>query len=412
MFVDAVKIYVQAGKGGRGCVAFLREAFRPKGGPCGGNGGNGGNVILEADANVNNLVNLLYQPHLRAKNGEPGGGKGKDGSNAKDLLVKVPCGTLVWKLPDSKCDSDALPSSLESENNSKNAIPKAAPIQPIVVMESPHSQDTSVRRISEGFRCRNNPELQDAVFYGDLTESGQRFLIGRGGRGGLGNKNFATAKRQLPRFAQPGETGTEGRFFLELCVIADIGFVGFPNAGKSTLLASLSRARPKIAEYPFTTLRPNIGIIEHADHTRTTICDIPGIIKGAHKNAGLGHDFLRHIKRCKALVWLIDMAGADGRKPWEDYRQLRNELKVYDPAMLKRPAIVLANKMDETNSAKNLERFKNEIKRVRPIPIAAAFDQGLDEVKKAFRRAAEKLPQRRQHSISKTAKDLNSPLFL
>lgn len=396
MFVDSVKIYVQAGKGGRGCVAFLREAFRPKGGPCGGNGGKGGDVILEADDNVNNLVNLLCQPHMRAKNGEPGGGKGKDGSNAKNLLVKVPCGTLVWKLPDSKHDSDAFPSSLESENNPKNAIPKAAPIQPIVFMENSCSQDASVLRISEDFRCNNGHELQDAVLYGDLTESGQRFLIGRGGRGGLGNKNFATARRQLPRFAQPGETGTEGRFFLELRMIADIGFVGFPNAGKSTLLAALSRARPKIADYPFTTLRPNIGIIEHANHTRTTICDIPGIIEGAHKNAGLGHDFLRHIKRCKALAWLIDMAGADGRKPWEDYRQLRNELKAYNPAMLKRPAIVLANKMDEANSAKNLERFKNEIKRVRPIPIAAAFDQGLNEVKKAFRRAAEKSSRRQQ----------------
>ncbi len=396
MFVDAVKIYVQAGKGGRGCVAFLREAFRPKGGPCGGNGGKGGDVILEADANVNNLVNLFYQPHLRAKNGEHGGGKGKDGSNAKNLLVKVPCGTLIWKLPDPKRDSGAFFSSLESENNSKNSIPKAAPIQPIVVMENSCSQNHSVLRISEDFRCRNDIELQNAAFYGDLTESGQRFLIGRGGRGGLGNKNFATARRQLPRFAQPGEAGTEGRFFLELRVIADIGFVGFPNAGKSTLLAALSRARPKIADYPFTTLRPNIGIIEHADHTRTTVCDIPGIIEGAHKNAGLGHDFLRHIKRCKALAWLLDMAGADGRKPWEDYRQLRNELKAYDPAMLKRPAIVLANKMDEAPSAKNLERFKNEIKQIRLIPIAAAFDQGLDEVKKAFRRATEKSSRQRQ----------------
>lgn len=396
MFVDAVKIYVQAGKGGRGCVAFLREAFRPKGGPCGGNGGKGGDVILEADANVNNLVNLLCQPHLRAKNGEPGKGKGKDGGNAKDLLVTVPCGTLIWKLPDSKRNSDAFSSSRKSEDNAKNAIPKASPIQPLVVMGNSRSQDSGFPQIFENFRDRNDSELQDAVLHGDLIESGQRFLIGRGGRGGLGNKNFATAKRQSPRFAQPGEAGTEGRFFLELRVIADIGFVGFPNAGKSTLLAALSRARPKIAEYPFTTLRPNIGIIEHADHTRTTICDIPGIIEGAHKNAGLGHDFLRHIKRCKALAWLVDMAGADGRKPWEDYLQLRNELKAYDPAILKRRAIVLANKMDETNSAKNLERFKNEIKRVRPIPIAAAFGQGLDEVKKAFRRATEKSFRRRQ----------------
>ncbi len=383
MFADAVKIYAQAGNGGRGCVAFLREAFRPKGGPCGGNGGKGGDVTLEADANINNLAHLRYQPQLRAKNGAPGSGKGKDGRNAKDLLVKVPCGTLVWTLPDSERALAA---------DSEKAQSKAEPLQPDAALESRLSAASNACRTFEDFRHHNDPELRGAVLYGDLTEPGQRFLIGRGGRGGLGNKNFATARRQLPRFAQPGEAGTEGRFFLELRVIADIGFVGYPNAGKSTLLTALSRARPKIADYPFTTLRPHIGIIEHADYTRTTVCDIPGIIEGARENAGLGHAFLRHIQRCKALAWLVDMAGTDGRNPWEDYQQLRQELNAYDPAMLKRPAIVLANKMDETASAKNLERFKKEIKRVRIIPIAAAFDQGLDEVKKAFRQAAAKAP--------------------
>lgn len=377
MFVDSVKIYVQAGNGGRGCVAFLREAFRPKGGPCGGNGGKGGNVILEADVNLNNLVNQHYQPHLRASNGTPGGGKGKDGKNAEDLLVKVPCGTLIWKLPAAKKVDDEFAPDIEDDP--KKPTPQELDLHSEIESES-----------VDDFRHHHDPSLREAILVGDLMTHGQRFLLGKGGRGGLGNKNFATARNQIPRFAQPGEAGTEDQFFLELRVIAEIGFVGYPNAGKSTLLSVLSRAKPKIADYPFTTLTPHIGIIEHEDYTRTTVCDIPGIIEGAHENAGLGHAFLRHIKRCKALAYVIDMAGLDGRKPWDDYRQLRKELKEYDPALVKRRAIVLANKMDESNAEENLKRFKEEIKRVRVIPMAAAFDQGLEEVKKAFQKAASK----------------------
>ncbi len=375
MFVDSVKIYVRAGNGGRGCVAFLREAFRPKGGPCGGNGGKGGDVILEADVNLNNLVDQHYQPHLRAPNGIPGGGKGKDGKNAKDLIVKVPCGTLIWKLPAEDGGDDEF----EPEPDEKNQKPTPQTVDLHFEIESESVDD---------LRHHGDPSLREAVLVGDLMTHGQRFLLGKGGRGGLGNKNFATARNQIPRFAQPGEAGTEDRFYLELRVIAEIGFVGYPNAGKSTLLSALSRAKPKIADYPFTTLTPHIGIIEHEDYTRTTVCDIPGIIEGAHENAGLGHAFLRHIKRCKALAYVIDMAGLDGRKPWDDYRQLRKELKEYDPALIKRRAIILANKMDEPNAEENLKRFKDEIKRVRVIPMAAAFDQGLVEVKKAFRKAA------------------------
>ena len=377
MFVDSVKIYVRAGNGGRGCVAFLREAFRPKGGPCGGNGGKGGDVILEADVNLNNLVDQHYQPHLRAPNGIPGGGKGKDGKNAKDLIVKVPCGTLIWKLPAEDGGDDEF----EPEPDEKNQKPTPQTVDLHFEIESESVDD---------LRHHGDPSLREAVLVGDLMTHGQRFLLGKGGRGGLGNKNFATARNQIPRFAQPGEAGTEDRFYLELRVIAEIGFVGYPNAGKSTLLSALSRAKPKIADYPFTTLTPHIGIIEHEDYTRTTVCDIPGIIEGAHENAGLGHAFLRHIKRCKALAYVIDMAGLDGRKPWDDYRQLRKELKEYDPALIKRRAIILANKMDEPNAEENLKRFKDEIKRVRVIPMAAAFDQGLVEVKKAFRKAASK----------------------
>lgn len=377
MFVDSVKIYVSAGNGGRGCVAFLREAFRPKGGPCGGNGGKGGDVILEADVNMNNLVNQHYKPHLRADNGIPGGGKGKDGKKAEDLLLKVPCGTLIWRLPQPENANEEFEPEEDEEVDPTKSTPQTVEIHSEIESES-------VKDLKHHY----DPELRDAVLVGDLMTHGEQYLLGKGGRGGLGNKNFATSRNQIPRFAQPGEAGTEDRFFLELRVIAEIGFVGYPNAGKSTLLSALSRARPKIADYPFTTLTPHIGIIEHDDYTRTTICDIPGIIEGAHENAGLGHAFLRHIKRCKALAFLIDMSGMEGREPWDDYRQLRSELKEYDPSLIKRKAIILANKMDEPKAAENLERFKKEIKRVRVIPISAAFDQGLAEVIKAFKKAA------------------------
>jgi GTPase len=377
MFVDSVKVYVNAGNGGRGAVAFLREAFRPKGGPCGGNGGKGGDVILEADVNMNNLVNQHYQQHLRAGNGIPGGGKGKDGKNAEDLLLKVPCGTLIWRLP--KPESAEIEPALDEDGeiDHTKSTPQTVEIHKEIVSES-----------VKDLRHHYDSELRDAILVGDLMTHGEQYLLGKGGRGGLGNKNFATSRNQIPRFAQPGEAGTEDRFFLELRTIAEIGFVGYPNAGKSTLLSALSKARPKIADYPFTTLTPHIGIIDHGDYTRTTVCDIPGIIEGAHENAGLGHAFLRHIKRCKALAYLVDMSGIEGRDPWDDYRQLRSELKAYDPSLIKRKTIVLANKMDEPKAAENLEIFKKEIKRVRVIPISAAFDQGLDEVKKAFKKAA------------------------
>src|SRR5258705_2497110 len=179
----------------------------------------------------------------------------------------------------------------------------------------------------------------------DLTEHGQRFVLCQGGRGGLGNRNFAPAAPQTPRFAQPGESGGEGNFLFDLRIIAEVGLVGYPNAGKSTLLTAISHARPKVAPYPFTTLHPQIGIVEYADFFRLTVCDVPGLIEGAHRNVGLGHEFLRHVERCKVLVLLLDMAGADGRVPWDDYNSLLRELELYDPALLKRPRLVVANKM-------------------------------------------------------------------
>jgi GTP-binding protein len=223
----------------------------------------------------------------------------------------------------------------------------------------------------------------------DLTRPGQRFVLCKGGRGGLGNRNFATARRQTPRFAQPGEPGEEGEFLLELRLMADVGLVGFPNAGKSTLLAAVSKARPKIAPYPFTTLHPQVGIVEYPDWYRLTLCDVPGLVAGAHRNVGLGHAFLRHIRRCRVLVLVLDMAGTDNRAPWEDYQQLLTELELYDPALLERPRLVVANKMDEAAAAANLRRFRRRVPGVPLLRMAAAFDEGLAEFKQAIRRAVE-----------------------
>jgi GTP-binding protein len=223
----------------------------------------------------------------------------------------------------------------------------------------------------------------------DLTVHGQQFVLCKGGRGGLGNRNFATARRQTPRFAQPGEPGEEGDFLFELRIIADVGLVGYPNAGKSTLLTAISRARPKIAPYPFTTLHPQIGIVEYQDFKRLVVCDVPGLIDGAHNNVGLGHAFLRHIQRCKILVLLLDMAGTDNRAPWDDYRQLLKELELYDPALLEKPRYVVANKMDEPAAEENLKKFKRKITRTPVLPVAAGFDEGMDRFKKLIREAVE-----------------------
>src|SRR5438128_8015357 len=219
----------------------------------------------------------------------------------------------------------------------------------------------------------------------DLTEHGQQFVLCKGGRGGLGNRNFATATRQTRRFAQPGEPGTEGDFLLELRIMAEVGLVGYPNAGKSTLLTAISKARPKVAPYPFTTLHPQIGIVEYADFFRLTVCDVPGLIEGAHRNVGLGHEFLRHIERCKVLVILLDMAGTDGRAPWDDYSNLLNDLELYDPALLERPRLVVANKMDEAVAEENLKKFKRRVRKTPVMPMAAAFDEGVEAFKKKIR---------------------------
>ena len=397
VFVDQVKIYARAGHGGKGCVAFLRETFRPKGGPSGGNGGHGADVILQADHDLNNLVDQFFNPRLIASNGNPGLGKGMDGLGGKDLIIKVPCGTLIWKLRDTTPPPE-LPSKRSAANddedeNGTESTSKAAPKALMTsVSHRPVLRHSGAERAMElnleGDASGQSKDIQGkGELVADLVKNGQQFVLCKGGRGGLGNRNFATARRQTPRFAQPGEPGQEGEFLFEMRIIAEIGLVGYPNAGKSTLLSAISKARPKVASYPFTTLHPQIGILEYSDFTRLTVCDIPGLIEGAHQDVGLGHEFLRHIERCKVLVLLLDMAGTDGRNPWDDYRQLLRELELYDPALVERPRLVVANKMDEPVAEENLKKFKRRIRKTEVLSISAAYDEGLERFKATIREA-------------------------
>jgi GTP-binding protein len=400
MFVDEVKIYARAGHGGKGCVAFLRETFRPKGGPSGGNGGRGANVILQADHDLNNLVEQFFNPRLIASNGQGGLGKGMDGIGGEDLIIKVPCGTLVWRLRDTTPPPELLTKrqreeleEQEEETDETEQPPQNAPL-PGAGAHRPMLRHSGAQRAIELNLEQEDAETSEPVEGGrelvaDLTKNGQQFVLCKGGRGGLGNRNFATPRRQTPRFAQPGEPGQEGEYLFELRLLAEIGLVGYPNAGKSTLLAAISKARPKIASYPFTTLHPQVGILEYPDFLRLTVCDVPGLIEGAHENVGLGHKFLRHIERCKVLVLLLDMAGTDGRKPWDDYRLLLKELELYDPALLQRRRLVVANKMDEAVAETNLKAFKRHVRKVPVLPISAAFDDSLDTFKNTIREAVE-----------------------
>ena len=388
MFIDEIKVFARAGHGGKGCVAFQREAYRPKGGPSGGNGGRGGDVILQADHDLNNLINQYYQPRLLAESGESGMGKGMDGHAGKDLIVKVPCGTLVWRLTSPVA---------EAVDDDKEEEEEEIPAKPLMLSTGKrplirHAGSARAIEVDLSKEPDDAPASSDSPkgeLVADLTEHGQQFILCKGGRGGLGNRNFATAVRQAPRFAQPGEAGDEGEFRLELRIIAEVGLVGYPNAGKSTLLTAISKARPKIAPYPFTTLTPQVGIVEYPDYHRLTVCDVPGLIEGAHRNVGLGHAFLRHIERCKILVLLLDMAGTDDRAPWDDYKQLLKELELYDPGLLDRPRYVVANKMDEPSAEANLKAFKKKVRKMPVLPIAAAFDEGTEQFKKLIRQAVE-----------------------
>jgi GTP-binding protein len=391
VFIDEIKIFAHAGHGGAGAIAFLREAYRPKGGPSGGNGARGGDVILEASHDLNNLIAQFYVPRLIAKNGDNGHGKGMDGKGALDVIVKVPCGTLVWRLPDNASAAPQIPDESEDSENppkpfmgtgAKSAVYRTSPDQG-------QALEINLEAEPEVEKTKHPISKEGAELVVDMTTNGQRFVLCKGGRGGLGNRNFATARHQTPRFAQPGEPGEEGSYLFELRLMAEIGLVGYPNAGKSTLLTAVSAARPKIASYPFTTLHPQVGIMEYEDFKRLTVCDVPGLIEGAHLNLGLGHSFLRHIQRCKVLVILVDMAGTDAREPWDDYRNLLKELELFDPALLERPRLVIANKMDEPAAVTNLKKFKRKITKTPLLQMSAAFDQGVEEFKQAVRKSVE-----------------------
>jgi GTPase len=325
MFIDECVIKVQAGDGGRGCVSFRREKYEPWGGPNGGDGGRGGDVVLVGDDDTNNLVDYKYKPHWKGERGEHGQGADCHGRDGKPAILKMPLGTVVIDEATGK------------------------PVAEIIA-------------------------------------DGETIVLCKGGNGGWGNTHFKTSTNRAPKRANAGQPGEGGAYRLVLKSIADIGLVGFPNAGKSSLTNRITKARPKTAAYPFTTLHPQIGVIEYPEkYDRLLLADVPGLIEGASENRGLGHRFLRHIERCAILMFLIDMAGVDGRDPREDYATLVSELKLYDRTLLKKPRVVVANKMDVEGAVANLTKFRRRHK-VDIVEISCLTGEGLEKLKNELRR--------------------------
>ncbi|MEI4769426.1 GTPase ObgE [Psychrobacillus sp. FJAT-51614] len=340
MFVDHVKIYVKGGDGGDGMVGFRREKYVPMGGPAGGDGGNGGDVIFVVDEGLRTLMDFRYKRHFKATRGEHGHSKNMHGANADDLLVKVPPGTVVM-----------------------------------------------------------NEETGQVI--ADLVEHGQKAIIAKGGRGGRGNSRFATPANPAPELSEKGEPGVELSVTLELKVLADVGLVGFPSVGKSTLLSVVSSAKPKIAPYHFTTIVPNLGMVETEDHRSFAMADLPGLIEGAHEGVGLGHQFLRHIERTRVIVHVIDMSGLEGRDPYEDYVTINEELKQYNLRLTERPQIIVANKMDMPESEENLKTFQEKVgKEVKIFPISAISRQGLQDLLFAIADMLEVAPEFPLHDLT------------
>ncbi len=321
MFSDVAKIHIKAGDGGNGAVTFHREKYIAAGGPDGGDGGRGGNVILVADKGVNTLIDFRYKKKYAAEPGGNGKDERRNGKNGADLIIKVPVGTIV--------------------------------------------RDT-----------------ESGLAVCDLKEEGQEFVIAKGGSGGWGNSHFATATRQTPKFAKSGTLGDERDVTLELKLIADVGLLGFPNVGKSTFLSMVSDARPKIANYHFTTLEPNLGVVNLGDGGGFVIADIPGIIEGAHEGVGLGHEFLRHVERTRLLLHFVDVSGIEGRNPLEDFDTINSELKMYSEKLAQKPQVVVANKADIPQFEENFEAFKTELENrgYKVFKISAATKQGVREV--------------------------------
>ena len=332
-FIDRVKIYVQAGTGGNGTVAFRREAHVPKGGPSGGDGGRGGSVIFVATNSLSTLLDLRYYREYKAQNGEKGHAKKMHGADADDLVIRVPVGTCVY------------------DDDTGNII-------------------------------------------ADLTKDGQRAVIAKGGRGGRGNARFASSRNPAPKICENGEPGEKFNLRVELKLLADVGLVGFPSVGKSTLLSVVSKARPQIADYHFTTIVPNLGVVQVKDGRSFVMADLPGLIEGASQGKGLGHQFLRHIERCRVIVHIIDMGGIEGRDPYEDYCTINEELGQYQYRLLERPQIVVANKMDEENAEENLKAFREKVgEDVKVFPISAIIHEGVDQVLYAVADALETAPK-------------------
>lgn len=319
VFVDQAKIYVKGGDGGNGIVSFRREKYVPMGGPDGGDGGRGGDVIFTVNPGLRTLLDFRYQQHLRADRGDHGKGSNKHGRSADDFTVFVPPGTQVR-------------------------------------------------------------DAETGEFLADLTEEGQTYIIAKGGRGGRGNVRFSSSADKAPKYAEKGEPGQERWIILELKVIADVGLVGFPNAGKSTFLSRVSAARPKVADYPFTTLAPNLGVVEMEGIPSFVIADIPGLIGGAHEGVGLGHDFLRHVERTRLLIHIIDAAGVDGRSPLEDYRQINEELRLYNARLAGLTQVVVANKLDIPQASEGLALLRQEIGDENVLAISAVTGEGIREV--------------------------------
>jgi len=329
MFVDEVDIHVTAGNGGNGCLSFRREKFVPRGGPDGGDGGNGGSVYLVATPTKNTLVDFRFHPEFEAKRGSHGQGANKTGQTAYDLEIAVPIGTLIFA---------------------------------------------------------KDPETGELTQLADLMEEGQRVLVAKGGRGGRGNARFVSSTNRAPRRTEPGEEGEERSIRLQLKLIADAGLVGFPNAGKSTLISRISAARPKIADYPFTTLSPNLGVVRLSDGRSFVAADVPGLIEGAHEGHGLGDKFLRHIERTKVLVHLVDVSGASGRDPVHDFDTIMAELRLFDSKVASKPMIVAATKMDAVGDPSQVDALERHV-RERDLPfyrISAVAGSGLDELLEAM----------------------------
>jgi len=333
MFVDHIRIFARAGDGGHGSKHFRRDKFEPRGGPDGGDGGRGGDIILEVSPNCDNLKNFFFKSEVKAPPGANGAQNLRTGKSGKSVLLHVPPGTVVYTSP-----------------------------------ESPESRD------------EEHLKGEQVV---DLCELGQRHILCAGGKGGKGNVHFKSSVNRTPESAEDGTPGEEGYFYLELQKIADAGLVGFPNAGKSTLLGALSAAKPKVASYPFTTLQPSVGVLDFPGFARGTLADIPGLIEGAHRNVGLGHDFLRHIMRCRVLLFVVDLACTDGpdRDPISDLQILRKEIKLHDEELAKYPWIIVANKIDVDGANEMLGFLQNRFPKVEIFPISASEGDGLDKLK-------------------------------